>query len=185
MESSVAGAELAGRIERIVGPSLEAMGYEIVRVQLSGGRSPTVQIMVERRDARALTVDDCAGVSRAVSALLDVEDPIAGAYQLEVSSPGIDRPLVRPKDFERFAGCEVKLETGDAVEGRRRFRGRLLGLAGDAVRLDLPEGPAELPLAAIQKARLVLTDELLAAARRRGAPEEGPEDGRSPEEGRR
>ena len=163
------GSDLSSRIERILAPSLEAMGYEIVRVQLTGGRSPTLQIMVERVDSRPLTVDDCAAVSRAASALLDVEDPIAGAYCLEISSPGIDRPLVRPKDFERFAGHEVKVETGAAVDGRRRFRGRLVGLAGDHVKLDMPEGPAELPLSAIHKARLVLTDELLAAARR-GAP---------------
>jgi ribosome maturation factor RimP len=163
----VAGADLPGRIERILAPSLEAMGLEVVRVQLSGGRHTTLQVMVERQDGKALTVDDCAEASRAVSALLDVEDPLSGAYSLEVSSPGIDRPLVRRKDFERFAGHEVRIETGapqDMAGGRRRFRGRLLGLEGDVVRLATADGEAALPFEAIEKARLVLTDELLAAA---------------------
>src|SRR6516165_9454833 len=121
MELSVGGADLSGRIERLLAPSLEAMGYEIVRVQLSGGRSPTVQVMVDRQDGRPTTIDDCTSISRTASALLDVEDPLEGSYTLEVSSPGIDRPLVRPKDFERFAGFEVKAETSAPLDGRRRF----------------------------------------------------------------
>jgi ribosome maturation factor RimP len=177
-ELSVAGSELPSRVERILAPSLEAMGYEIVRVQLSGGRSPTLQVMVERRDGAAILVDDCAAVSRTASALLDVEDPLHGSYTLEVSSPGIDRPLVKPKDFERYAGHEVKIETGEPVllpgGTRRRFRGKLLGIEEGKVKLAMPDGAAELPLAAIQKARLVLTDELLAAAASgRGAAQEG------------
>ncbi len=169
----MAGAELPSRIERILAPSLEAMGYEIVRVQLSGGRSPTLQVMVERQDGKALKVEDCVAVSRAASPLLDVEDPMAGSYTLEVSSPGIDRPLVRRKDFERFAGHDVRIETGEPqggpAGGRRRFRGKLLGVEGESVKLATAEGEALLPLEAIQKARLVLTDALLAAASRRGA----------------
>ncbi len=158
------GSELPRRIERMLAPSLAAMGYEIVRVQLSGGRSPTLQLMVERAMGGPVTLDDCTAISRTASALLDVEDPLSGSYTLEVSSPGIDRPLVREKDFERFAGYEAKIETATPLEGRRRFRGRLLGLAGGMVRIALPEGAVDLPFDAIVKARLVLTDELLAAA---------------------
>jgi ribosome maturation factor RimP len=160
----VGGSELQHRIERLLAPSLEAMGYEIVRVQLSGGRVPTLQVMAERIDGAPVTLDDCTAVSRTASALLDVEDPLQGSYTLEVSSPGIDRPLVRAKDFERFAGFEVRAETAVPFDGRRRFRGRLLGIAEGMVRIALPEGSVVLPLDAILKARLVLTDELLAAA---------------------
>ena len=99
------------RIQQIIAPSVEAMGYEIVRVQVSGTQRPTLQVMAERKDDAAMTVEDCADISRAVSALLDVEDPISCAYTLEISSPGIDRPLTRPKDFERFAGFEARIET--------------------------------------------------------------------------
>jgi ribosome maturation factor RimP len=159
----VGGSELQHRIERLLAPSLEAMGYEIVRVQLSGGRVPTLQVMAERMDGAPVTLDDCTAISRTASALLDVEDPLQGSYTLEVSSPGIDRPLVRAKDFERFAGFEVKAETAVPFDGRRRFRGRLLGIAEGMVRIALPEGSVSLPLDAILKARLVLTDELLAA----------------------
>ncbi len=100
----------AGQIETMIVPSLEAMGYSVVRVSFTGGRRPTLQIMVERRDDRAMTVEDCATVSHSVSALLDVADPIAIPYHLEISSPGIDRPLVRRADYERFAGFEAKIE---------------------------------------------------------------------------
>jgi ribosome maturation factor RimP len=120
--------------------------------------------MVERRDERAMTVDDCAEVSRAISAVLDVEDPIAGAHVLEVSSPGIDRPLVRLADFERFAGFEAKIETERPVAERRRFTGRLLGTAVDRVRLRTDVGDVELPHAEIVRAKLLLTDELIAAS---------------------
>lgn len=168
----VGGADLPHRIERLLAPSLEAMGYEIVRVQVSGSRNPTIQVMAERLDRRPMTVDDCAAISRNTSAHLDVEDPLDGAYTLEVSSPGIDRPLVRPQDFERFAGCEVRAETSAPIAGRRRFRGRLLGIEDGRVRIALEDGTAELPYEAIQKARLVLTEELLAAAAGRGASKE-------------
>ena len=160
----MAGLDPRHQIERILAPSVEALGYEIVRVQLSGGRTPTLQVMAERTDGVPMTVDDCAAISRTVSAVLDVDDPLAGSYTLEVSSPGIDRPLVRPKDFERYAGFEVKAETSTSIDGRRRFRGRLLGIEGAVVRIALPEGTVALPYDAIHKAHLVLTDELLAAA---------------------
>jgi len=155
-----------GKIEAIIAPSLEAMGYRVVRVTMTGGRRATLQIMAERADERPMTVEDCADISRTVSALLDVADPIAGAYTLEVSSPGIDRPLVRREDFARFTGYEAKVELSQPVAGRRRFRGKLLGVEGEAVRLLVDEAAIDLPLAQVTRAKLVLTDELLAAASR-------------------
>ena len=125
------GQDKAAAVERLIAPSLNAAGYEIVRVAFVGGPNGALQIMIERSDRRPLSVDDCVDVSRTVSALLDVEDSIAGPYTLEVSSPGIDRPLTRPEDFTRFAGFEAKLETRAPIDGRKRFRGRLLGLEGD------------------------------------------------------
>lgn len=160
------GSDRAVAVERLIAPALAATGYEIVRVFVMGSHRPVLQIMIERADRGAVTVEDCASVSRTVSALLDVEDPIAGSYTLEVSSPGIDRPLTRPEHFERFAGFEAKLETRFAVDGRRKFRGRLLGLAGESVRIATDIGELSLPLTDVQKARLVLTDELIAAASR-------------------
>ena len=163
-------ADTAQRIEGLIEPALTAMGYELVRIAIQGGESrATLQIMAERKDGVAMTVDDCADISRTVSALLDVEDPIAGAYTLEVSSPGIDRPLVKRDDFERFAGFEARVETVQPVNGRKRFRGRLMGVTGDEVRLretaKAGTGAAEtlVPLAAIAKAKLVLTDDLIEA----------------------
>lgn len=152
------------QITELIEPTLNEMGFELVRVLVTGGQRPTLQIMVERRDHAPMTVGHCAEASHAVSALLDVADPIASAYRLEVTSPGIDRPLVRLADYERFAGLEARLETELPIDGRRRFRGRLIGLAGDQVRLALPEGEQAIPFDAIKKAKLVLTDELLAAA---------------------
>ena len=159
--------EKAAQIERMIAPSLAAMGYDIVRVLLTGGQRPTLQVMAERTDGQDMSVDDCAEISRAVSALLDVEDPIAGPYTLEVSSPGIDRPLTRPVDFQRFAGFEARVETRQPGEGRKRFRGRLLGLEGDSIRIVTPEGEAALPVDDILRAKLVLTDELIAATDKR------------------
>jgi ribosome maturation factor RimP len=153
-----------GRIAAMIEPSLEAMGYSLVRVAHTGGRRPTLQIMAERRDGAGMTVADCEEISRNVSALLDVQDPIASSYMLEVSSPGIDRPLVRPQDYDRFAGFEAKLELGHGIEGRKRFRGRLVGRAGETVRLATEAGEVELPLGDVVRAKLVLTDDLLAAA---------------------
>ena len=157
-----------GEITRLIEPSLSAMGYQLVRVQLSGGQQrPTVQIMAERSDGSGMTVEDCTEVSRAVSALLDVADPLPFSYMLEVSSPGIDRPLTRPADYQRFAGHEAKLETRWPVAGKRRFRGRLLGVEGEVVRMKTEEGEIALPLSEIERAKLVLTDELIAASLRR------------------
>ena len=152
-------------IDGLIRPSLEAMGYRLVRIAAGGGRRATLQVMAERIDDRPMSVEDCSEISHTVSALLDVADPIASAYVLEVSSPGIDRPLVRREDYERFAGFEAKLELSRPLEGRRRFRGKLLGLDGDSVRLDLGPDIVALPLAGIARAKLVLTDALLAATR--------------------
>jgi ribosome maturation factor RimP len=150
-----------GKIEAMIAPSLEAMGYRVVRVTLTGGRRATLQIMAERADERALSVEDCSEISRTVSALLDVADPIAGAYLLEVSSPGIDRPLVRREDFARFVGFEAKIELNAPIDGRKRFRGRLLGVEGNQLRVLVEATPVALPIAAVARAKLVLTDELL------------------------
>lgn len=156
--------DATGRIEQIITPSIEAQGYAVVRVQISGGQRPVLQIMAERTDGAPMTVEDCAEISRSISALLDVEDPIAGSYTLEVSSPGIDRPLVRPNDFVRFAGFEAKLESRVAIDGRKRFKGRLKGLEEDCVVIETEQGMARVPLSAVHRARLVLTDELIRAS---------------------
>jgi ribosome maturation factor RimP len=153
----------AAEVERLIAPSLFDMGYGIVRVQLSGERRAKLQVMIERHDGEAISVEDCARISRAIEAMLDVADPIAGAYVLEVSSPGIDRPLTRLGDFERFAGFDVRVEMRVPIAGRRRFRGRLLGLDGARVRLATEDGEVALPFADMAKAKLILTDELMAA----------------------
>jgi ribosome maturation factor RimP len=154
------------RIAQTIEPSLEAMGYHLVRVVLTSGRRATLQVMAERRDDQPMTVEDCAQISRSVSALLDVAEPIAGAYMLEISSPGIDRPLVRTEDYDRFSGFEAKIELGRPVDGRKRFRGRLLGTSGSNLRLATEDGETQLPLDAVARAKLVLTDDLMTAARR-------------------
>jgi len=154
------------RIRTMVEPSLEAMGYRVVRIAFTGGRRATLQIMAERRDDKPMTVEDCADISRQISALLDVEDPIQTQYTLEVSSPGIDRPLVSREDFVRFTGFEAKVELNRPVDGQKRFRGRLLGLAADDVHLALEGREVALPFADIARAKLMLTDDLIAAAQR-------------------
>jgi ribosome maturation factor RimP len=152
----------AAQIAELVRPALEDLGYEVVRVQLSGGRGakPKLQVLAERQDG-GMTVEDCAKASRTVSALLDVEDPIAGAYVLEVASPGIDRPLTRLKDFERWVGFEARVELVAPREGQRRFSGPLVGVEGDEVVIDTQEGRKRLPFAEIAKAKLAMTDALL------------------------
>jgi ribosome maturation factor RimP len=156
--------ELERRIEGIVSPAAEGLGYEVVRVMLAGGgRDGRLQIMAERRDGQAMTIDDCERLSRTVSAILDVEDPIVGAYTLEVSSPGIDRPLVRRKDWERWTGHVARVELVEPLDGRKRFKGVLLGLDGEDARLRLDDGAeVRLPLARVARAKLVLTDALIA-----------------------
>ena len=173
MTSAKTSEGKAAEVERLIAPALEAMGYDIVRVQLSGGDRLRLQIMAERSSDGRMNVDDCAEVSRAVAAILDVEDPIDSAYTLEVSSPGIDRPLTRLADFDRFAGFEVRLETALPVHGRRRFRGRLLGTRGEDIVMVCEERELTLPFADMQKAKLVLTDELIAASRQADEPASG------------
>lgn len=157
----------AADVEKLIAPVLTAMGYEIVRVTISGQEDYKVlQIMAERSTDGGMTVEDCADISRAVEAILDVEDPVAGQYNLEVSSAGVDRPLTRLRDFQRFAGFYARIEMAVAVEGCRRFRGRILGIEGEAVCLKLDEETeARLAFADMVKAKLILTDELLKALR--------------------
>jgi ribosome maturation factor RimP len=164
---------VAARVAAIAEPVLAGMGYRLVRVKISGFDGCTVQIMAERPDG-TMTVEDCEDVSRALSPVLDVADPIDRAYRLEVSSPGLDRPLVRRSDFVRFAGHQLKLEMAVAIDGRRRFRGMLLGVEGEAARIRRDDAaPAEaseilLPIEDIAEAKLVLTDALIAESLRRG-----------------
>jgi ribosome maturation factor RimP len=147
-----------------VAPSLADMGYELVRVAVMGKDRPTVQIMADRADGGQINVDDCETISRAVSALLDVEDPIKGAWTLEVSSAGIDRPLTRVKDWNRFAGHLARAEMDVPVDGRKRFSGIVLGADTTTARLRLDDGTeVALPLEQLRRAKLVLTDELIAA----------------------
>ena len=156
--------EQTHRVEELIAPSLEALGFELIRVRFDGPGRPTLQIMIERQDREALTVDDCASASKAISALLDVEDPIGGAYNLEISSPGLDRPLTRIGDFERFAGFEAKIEVTVPVDGRKRLRGQVLGVENGNVRISRDEGSHSVPFETIKKAKLILTDELISSA---------------------
>ena len=164
---------VAARVAAIVEPVLEGIGFRLVRVKVSAQNGTTVQIMAERPDG-TMNVDGCEAVSRAVSPVLDLEDPISQAYNLEVSSPGIDRPLVRRSDFERWAGHEAKIELEPPLDGRKRFRGIIRSVDGDEVLVDLPDAKnpeerlARLPLDSVADARLVLTDELVRESLRRG-----------------
>lgn len=155
-------ATLIERLHSLVEPEIARLGFELVRLSYGGGR-PVLQVMAERPDG-SMSVDDCATLSRALSDVLDAEDPIPGEYSLEVSSPGIDRPLTRPKDYERWRGFEAKVSLADLLDGRKRFQGRLDGLADGMVTLVTEDGPVALPLDRIDSAKLVLTDDLIRAA---------------------
>jgi ribosome maturation factor RimP len=163
---------LAARVANIVEPVLDGLGLRLVRVRVSSAAGCTVQIMAERTDG-TMSIEDCELASRTLSPVLDVADPIEKAYRLEISSPGIDRPLVRKSDFERYAGHEVRVEMAVPVEGRKRFRGKLDGVDGDAAKLhrdDAAEGEAAdvvLPIEQMSEAKLVLTDELVTEALRK------------------
>ena len=163
----------AARVSAVAGPVLQGMGYRLVRIKISGEAGCTVQIMAERPDG-SMQIEDCEAVSKALSPVLDIADPIDRAYRLEISSPGIDRPLVRRSDFERYAGHLVKIEMAVAHEGRKRFRGTLQGVEGGAVRIRRDDARAgedadvALVMEDIADARLVLTDELIAESMRRG-----------------
>ncbi|MCY3994997.1 MAG: ribosome maturation factor RimP [Rhodobacter sp.] len=160
MPDLVANASIERRLADIIVPVIEAMGYELVRVRFMGDGKKTVQVMAERPE-RGIRIDECAEISNAVSAALDVEDPIEGAFTLEVSSPGIDRPLTRLKDFGDFEGFEAKLETREPIDGRKRFRGVLAGTDGNEVLINIDEGTVGLKLDWLVNARLVLTDRLV------------------------
>jgi ribosome maturation factor RimP len=164
-------AGLPAKVAAIIEPALEDRGFRLVRVAISGREGKTLQVMAERADG-SMTIEDCEAVSREISALLDVHDPIAGAYRLEVSSPGIDRPLVRPSDFEDWAGHEAKIELNEPIDGRKRFRGTLEGFEGGEIRIEVDLGDAgrqvvRLPVGLVAEAKLVLTDDLIREALRR------------------
>ena len=160
MSELIAKTAIDRRMAEILTPVIEGMGFEVVRIRLMGGKTKTLQVMAERPDG-GIEVDDCAEISGAISAVLDVEDPLEDAYTLEVSSPGIDRPLTRLKDFETFEGYEAKLETTEMIDGRRRFKGVLAGVEGDEVLIDIEEGTIGLQFDWLSDAKLVLTDELI------------------------
>ena len=151
-------------LERLVEPPLDGLGYDLVRVRLGGGSARTLQVMAERKDRAEMTVENCAEISRAVSALLDVADPIPGAYTLEVSSPGLDRPLVRLSDYDRFIGREARVEIRQPVEGRKRFKGRLAGVRGENVLMMCDGVEREIPFERVARGKLLLSDALIAAA---------------------
>ncbi|MBE1284523.1 MAG: ribosome maturation factor RimP [Rhodobacteraceae bacterium] len=160
----IAKAAIDRRLAEIIAPVIEDMGYELVRMRLMSGKTTTLQIMADKPDG-GIEVDDCAEISNAVSATLDVEDPILDAYTLEVSSPGIDRPLTRLKDFEMFEGYEAKLETTELIDGRRRFKGELAGVEGEEVLINLPQDGETITIGLqfdwLSDAKLVLTDDLI------------------------
>jgi len=164
-------AGLAAQVAAIIEPALESRGFRLVRVAISGREGKTVQVMAERPDG-TMRIEDCEAVSREISPLLDVHDPIAGAYWLEVSSPGIDRPLVRPSDFVDWAGHEAKIELKEPIEGRKRFRGVLEGFEAGEIRIEVDLDTAGhnvkgLPVGLVADAKLVLTDALIREALRR------------------
>jgi len=155
---------LESRLAAIAAPTLEGMGYELVRVAVLGRERPTVQVMADRADGGQITVADCEAISHALGAVIDVEDPLPGGWTLEVSSAGIDRPLTRVKDWNRFAGHLARVELLAPIDGRRRFSGIALGADENAARVRLEDGnEIVLPLAAIRRAKLVLTDALIEA----------------------
>ncbi|WP_380056035.1 ribosome maturation factor RimP [Falsihalocynthiibacter sp. SS001] len=160
MSDLVASSAIDRRLANLVQPVVEDLGYELVRVRLMGGEEKALQIMAQKPDG-SMEVDDCAKVSTEVSAILDVEDPIEGNYALEVSSPGIDRPLTRMKDFDLWHGYEAKLEVAEAIDGRRRFKGVLAGTTDDEVLITVTEGTIGLKFDWLAEAKLVLTDELI------------------------
>ncbi|MFT3975126.1 MAG: ribosome maturation factor RimP [Amaricoccus sp.] len=162
MADLIAKAALDRRLAAIVTPTIEGLGFELVRLRLMSGKRNVLQVMADRPDG-GIEVDDCAKISRAVSAVLDVEDPISGEYVLEVSSPGIDRPLTRLKDFEAYAGHEAKLETHEMIDGRRRFKGVLQGVEDGEVLVEIAEDTViGLGFDMLSDAKLVLTDALIA-----------------------
>ena len=156
----IAKAAIDQRLAGIITPVIEDLGFELVRVRLMSGKATSLQIMAERPEG-GIEVDQCAEISTAIGATLDVEDPIIDEYTLEVSSPGIDRPLTRLKDFATFEGYEAKIETTELIDGRRRFKGQLAGVEGNDVLINIEEGTVGLNFDWLSDAKLVLTDELI------------------------
>lgn len=156
----IAKAAIDQRMAQIITPVIEDMGYELVRVRLMSGKTTILQIMADKPDG-GIEVDDLSEITQAIGAVLDVEDPIIEEYTLEVSSPGIDRPLTRLKDFDAFEGYEAKIETEELIDGRRRFKGELAGVEGEEVLINVAEGTIGLHFDWLTDAKLVLTDELI------------------------
>ncbi|MBL4915754.1 ribosome maturation factor RimP [Szabonella alba] len=165
MSDLIAKTAIDRRLAAIVTPAIEGLGFELVRLRLMTGRTPTLQIMADRPEG-GIVVEDCAKISTAVSAVLDVEDPITENYTLEVSSPGIDRPLTRLKDFGMWEGYEARIETSELIDGRRRFKGILAGTEGDEVLIEIEEGGETVTIGLqfdwLSDAKLILTDDLIA-----------------------
>ncbi len=160
MSDLIAKAAIDRRLAEIAKPVIEGLGFELVRLRLMGGKTDILQVMAEKPEG-GIEVEDLANISTALSAVMDVEDPISGEYNLEVSSPGIDRPLTRLKDFDMWQGYEAKLETEELIDGRRRFKGEIAGTEGDEVLINIEEGTVGLKFDWLTDAKLVLTDELI------------------------
>jgi ribosome maturation factor RimP len=157
---------IESRITGLVATDIEAAGYDLVRVHLSGGgKYAALQIMAERKDGIGMNVEDCAAISRIVIAKFEGEKDLVDRYDLEVSSPGIDRPLMKPQDYVRFQGHVAKVELNTAIEGQRRFQGKIAEVSNDEIMFDVSKAVLKVPFTAIEKAKLVLTDELLKAAK--------------------
>ncbi|MFD1913581.1 ribosome maturation factor RimP [Halodurantibacterium flavum] len=161
MTDLIAKTAIDRRLAEIITPAIEGLGFELVRVRLQGGKTRVLQIMADRPEG-GIVVDECAMISTAVSAVLDVEDPLDDAYMLEVSSPGIDRPLTRLKDFDVWEGYEARVETTELIDGRRRFKGELRGTEGDEILIEIEEGVIGLKFDWLSDAKLILTDDLIA-----------------------
>ena len=164
MTELIAKAAIDRRLAEIAQPVIEDLGFELVRIRLMSGKTTILQVMADKPEG-GIEVDDCAEISNAISATMDVEDPILDAYTLEVSSPGIDRPLTRLKDFDMFEGYEAKLETTELIDGRRRFKGELAGIEGNEVLINIPEHGETVTIGLefdwLSDAKLVLTDDLI------------------------
>ncbi|MCX4349485.1 MAG: ribosome maturation factor RimP [Alphaproteobacteria bacterium] len=149
-------------LQDMLEPVISELGYETVRVITIGQANPTLQIMIDRLDGKDIVVEDCAKVSRKVSEVLDEKDPIKDQYNLEVSSPGLDRPLTKPEHFARFAGYEAKVETDELIENRKRFKGKIISIDGEnTIRFEMDGTEYAIPFDAVSKAKIVITDELL------------------------
>ena len=154
-------ADLAA-VTKLIEPEVKALGFDLVRVAMTGGTSdPALQVMAERADTRQLDLDDCQAISRRISDLLDERDPIEGSYRLEVSSPGIDRPLTRPSDFADWAGHEARIKLAETLGGAKQVSGVLQGIDGGIVLVSTPKGDREIPFESIASAKLLLTDKLI------------------------